>query len=256
MIDSGLTAREIKNRLNMCNFSPKQINGVILTHAHKDHYRSVGTLSKKFDIKIYTEEETYNTILTKDNKNMLSKIETVYETPYRIGDIEIVMFSLSHGSTIPAGKPIGLLFINNEKKIGYITDLGYVTDEIKEILKGCNKIFIEANYDEKIIKRKLSDKKYNSQWWYLKWVMSNMGHLSNEQCADALSDMVTEKTEEIFLAHISQNHQDPDMDNNNFDLASDHVKYILKKNGKHVPKIYKTYRKGRDKTWNPVKGSF
>jgi len=252
MIDLGTGLKYVEQKLDEININKNEINGILLTHAHIDHYKSVGRFSLKYNTKIFTEKPTYETIISKDFKNPIKKVKNIFSIPDRIGSIDIISFPVSHGGLIPAGYPVGFVFYSNSKKIGYLTDVGEVSNEGIELLKGCNEIFIEANYDRKIIESKLSNKKFFNQWWYLNWVNSPLGHLSNEQTAEALDEIVTNSTEKIFLGHMSINHNDYIRDNNQYTLARSIVINKLKNSRSYLPNILPTYRVGKFKTLDEI----
>ena len=116
-----------------------------------------------------------------------------------IGDMLIKSFPTPHDSEFSVGYTIQI----GDKMIGYATDIGCITSEIKDALTGCESVVLECNHDEEML--------MNGPYPYdLKLrIKSNRGHLSNSACADFASDLCFVGTKNILLAHISEENNDP-----------------------------------------------
>jgi hypothetical protein len=124
------------------------------------------------------------------------------------------------------------------------TDLGSANEELRLAIRRSHAVIIESNYDEQMIEQKLRDPGFRGDWDYLRWVKSDIGHLSNRQCAELLASEMTPATTNVFLAHLSENHHDPRRDNNSFDLALGTLLAHLHERGRRVPPVHRTYRRG------------
>ena len=149
------------------------------------------------------------------------------------------MPSRSHGSTSIERSSA------TTSRAAVVTDLGTATDGIVECLRGADVIVLEANHDEEIIRRKMEDAAFAQDWEYLDWVRGDLGHLSNRQCAEILTQVVTDRESHVFLAHMSVNHRDPRRDNNDQGKAFAFVRSWLEQRGTPVPYLHRTYRIGR-----------
>jgi phosphoribosyl 1,2-cyclic phosphodiesterase len=245
LIDCGLVAKEVVKRLAELDVDPAKLDGILITHAHNDHYKAAGTIQAKYGVPVFTEWATVTAIRAFGNPGSFGRVTDCRPIPESIGDIEIETFAVPHGVTGAAGGPVGFALKHGGKKVCLTTDLGRVPAAAKEALHGADIIVIEANYHEPIIRWKLKDMKFARDWDYLTWVISNRGHLSNEQCGEALAEAITERTAHVFLAHMSENHEIPEQDNNRFELAQSEVERILNEEGVRVPAIHRTHRRGR-----------
>jgi len=245
LVDCGLPARDIIDRLAELDVGPATLNAILITHAHTDHYKSSGTMQARFGVKVFTEPLTLATIRAAGSPCSFGRVTSCKGVPRKIGDIEVDTFPVPHGAPGAAGQPVGYVLKHGREKVTVTTDLGRVSEGTARALKGSDIIVIEANYHEPILRKKLKDTRYRMFWPYLKWVDSNMGHLSNTQCGTALADIMTERTGHVFPAHISENHEDPDQDNNRYDLAYSEIRAILKDRDVPMPKIHRTYRNGK-----------
>ena len=89
--------------------------------------------------------------------------------------------------------------------LGYITDLGIIPDATMELLSGSDCIVIESNHDEEMLR-------YGRYPVFLKKrILSEQGHLSNDQCAEAVSRFADRGTRHFLLAHLSQENNLPEL---------------------------------------------
>jgi phosphoribosyl 1,2-cyclic phosphodiesterase len=245
LVDCGLAAKEVVKRLAEIGVDPSTLAGILITHAHSDHYKAAGTIQARFGVPVFTEWATVTAIRAAGNPGSFGRVTDCRPIPESIGDITIETFPVPHGATGAAGGPVGFVLRHGGMKVCIATDLGRVTAAVKEALRGSDVIILEANYHEPIIRKKLKERKFARDWDYLTWVLSNRGHLSNVQCGEALAEALTGRTTHVFLAHISENHSIPGLDNNRYDIAVDEVMRILKEREITPPIFVRTYRRGR-----------
>jgi phosphoribosyl 1,2-cyclic phosphodiesterase len=241
LVDCGLSARDILKRLAEIGAGPKSLNGILISHAHSDHYRSAGTLFAKYDIPVFTARETLRAIDRKPACGSFWRVTECGEFPGRIGDISITTFPVPHGGK-EAGKPVGFVFENGGRRLGHVTDCGEMPQKGLDLLKGVDSLVIEANYHDSVLRHKLRDPSFAAYWSYLRWVDSPTGHLSNQQCAGVLRQVLTEETKAVFPAHMSDNHYDARRDNNDFATASSVMMMAVAELGLHT-RLCRTYRK-------------
>lgn len=129
-------------------------------------------------------------------------------------DLTIESFGVSHD----AAEPMFFTFHANGKKVALVTDLGYVSERIKKTIEDADAYIFEANHDVNM----LTMGRY--PWNVKRRILSDSGHVSNEDCGIALSEVVGNKTKRIYLAHLSK-------DNNMKDLARMSVNQILVERG-------------------------
>jgi len=245
LIDCGLVAKEVVGRLAELDVDPAKLDGILITHAHSDHYKAAGTIQAKYKVPIFTEWATITAIRAAGSPGSFGRVTDCRPIPESIGDIDIEAFAVPHGAPGTAGGPVGFVLKHGRTKVCLATDLGRVTPTVTEALRGSDIILLEANYHEPIIRMKLRDRKFARDWDYLTWVLSTRGHLSNVQCGEALAEVLTERTAHVFLVHISENHTIPEQDNNRYDIALEVVLGILKQHDIKSPKFQRTYRRGR-----------
>ena len=198
MVDSGLAYREVKNRLYSLGVKPSDIDAVLVTHEHSDHVRSVNAISNAYDLPVFL------TAGTATNRNLHGLAKKVLIRPgdqFVVGELEVAAEPVPHD----AREPVQFCLHYANQKLGILTDLGSITPHIVRAFSNCDAMLLEFNYDPKM----LAEGPYPD---YLKSrVASDFGHLANTQARDFLDLAGTEKLRTLFLAHISQQNNHPDL---------------------------------------------
>jgi len=198
LIDAGLSGIEIERRLNSKGLYPEDLDAILVSHEHTDHIQGVGVLSRRFNLPVYMSSKT--------EKAAVSKLGTVrviknFEcgSPFIINDLSIHPFSISHDAKDPSGFTVN----QNGTKIGIATDLGIATSMVKEHLKGCSLLILEANHDEDML--------INGPYpWPIKQrIKGRTGHLSNEASKNLLKELQHDRLKYVILAHLSQTNNTP-----------------------------------------------
>jgi phosphoribosyl 1,2-cyclic phosphodiesterase len=173
------------------------LNAILITHEHTDHVRGAGTLARKLNIPVLTSYPTGREIANLTRKAAVVEFESGYSFTFR--DIAIDPFPITHD----ACDPVGFLLESREGKVGVATDLGVATRLVKDKLQGCRCIVLESNHDEEML--------LNGPYpWHLKQrIKSRHGHLSNNDSADLLDEILHDGLEGLFLAHLSEVNNDP-----------------------------------------------
>lgn len=220
LIDAGVSYKAITTGLASINKDISDISAVIVTHEHSDHINGISQLCKKNDIPIFAcgKTATYLQDLLNE-KNIKNDIyEINYNKPFKINDMEITSFEISHDAVMPCGYRIK----NNNSTLTYSTDLGFVSEDVFENLKNSDYIILEANYDESMLD-------FGKYPYYLKRrIKSKLGHLSNVDCANTIVKLKKQDSNSKFiLAHLSEN-------NNNLALAKSTIESILIENNINI----------------------
>ena len=224
LIDAGITLKKIKEKLEEMDSSLEEVSGILVTHEHSDHIKSVGAVSRKFDVPIYANEKTWL-----DMENSLGNIKESNKRIFTTGEsfelleVTIKPFSIPHD----AADPVGFSFYKDEAQISTVTDIGYMTEAILNEIIHADLLVLEANHDVDMLK-------IGKYPWFLKQrILGKQGHLSNEDAGRALVHLITEnpKERQVLLAHLSRENNFPQM-------AYQTVKNILEEKsyyiGKHI----------------------
>lgn len=201
LVDAGLSGKHIENALSTIGEKPNDIDGIFVTHEHIDHVKGVGVLSRKYDIPIYANEDTWNAMCRNIGKIKEHNIKVLQNASTEIKDVEILNFTISHD----AANPKGYAICHNNKKACIATDLGHFSKEVKDAIGDCDVILIESNHDVEMLK--FGPYPYNLK----RRILSNVGHLSNDDCGKAIVDIMKDKKKTIFLGHLSKTNNHPDL---------------------------------------------
>ncbi len=202
LIDGGLSARQLVNRLALCGVAPEQLDGVFLTHEHGDHVCGLEVLCRKFDVPIYCNSLTAEAI--RCGPLAVHRNWRLFRTgaEFSICDITVQSFPVPHDAV----DPVGYAFHSGRAGLGFITDLGYATKMLVERLRLVHTLVIETNHDEKLLQACP-----HRPWPVKQRIMSRHGHLSNAAAATVIEQLLPGKVERVVLGHLSRDCNTPDL---------------------------------------------
>lgn len=213
LVDCGFSGKKAIELLSKINRKPEDLDGILVTHEHSDHIKGIGILSRKYDLDIYANEETWDAMASK-----LGKIKPEHRHHFfkdqtkTFRDLDISSFGVSHD----AANPQFYTFQKNNKRFVMLTDTGYVSDRMRAYLKNADAYLFESNHDLALLRMG------RYPWSVKQRILGDKGHLSNEDGALALSEIVGDKTRNVFLGHLS-------LENNMKNIAHSTVEEILDK---------------------------
>lgn len=214
LFDAGIGIRNFVKALGFAEVSPQAIQAIFVTHEHSDHIQGLDAISSRFDIPVYGSRGTMENLL---QRGLLSGRQPVYvmDGPVEIGNFLVTPFATPHDSVQSIGFHVDC---PNGKSIGICTDLGYPSDTVLQGILGCDFVMLESNYDRKML--------LNGPYppFLKQRVNSRNGHLSNDQCAQTLEQLILSGTTQVALAHLSE-------ENNRPELAKSHSVDYLSKRG-------------------------
>lgn len=217
LIDAGLSAQALSERLAEIQVDLKTIQAILITHEHTDHIKGLGVLAEKYKIPVLANAETAKGIYAALGVRPRFKIFTTGET-FSFGDLSIHPFSVPHDTL----DPVAFVIRTRDLKIGFCADLGHVTSLIRKQLEQCDYLYLEANHQPSMVHACARPQIYKQR------VLGKQGHLSNEECAALLSAVFHPGLKHVHLAHLSSECNQPD-------LALKIVKEGLAAKGQSVP---------------------
>jgi phosphoribosyl 1,2-cyclic phosphodiesterase len=201
LIDAGLPGKTIEKALQEIGEEPQNIDGIFITHEHSDHVKGVGVLSRKHNIPIYANSKTW-VEMTKTIGSIKDHNIKVIETDcINIKDMDIIRYNIPHDAAAPSGYAV----YSEGKKACVATDLGTFTDEVKKNIIDADIILLESNHDTEMLK-------FGPYPYVLKRrILSDVGHLSNEACGRAITEIVNSKVKRVILGHLSNTNNYPEL---------------------------------------------
>jgi phosphoribosyl 1,2-cyclic phosphodiesterase len=215
LVDAGLSGKQMQNLFEQIGRDIKKLSGIFVTHEHSDHIKGLGVLARKYKLPIYANEKTWQAM-----NGLIGEIATeqkfVFQTGtvQTFGSMDIESFGVSHD----AAEPMFFVFHHQGKKLALITDTGYVSDKMKGTIRNADAFVFESNHDVSMLQMG------HYPWSIKRRILSDVGHVSNEDAALAMMDVIGDATKRIYLAHLSK-------DNNMKDLARMSVQQTLASKG-------------------------
>lgn len=216
LIDAGLPGKKIDIALQEIKQDPGQLDGIFITHEHSDHIKGVGVLSRKYDIPIYANADTWSAMENSIGKIRESNIRVIDKRSItEINDMSIKSFNIPHDAVAPMGYTVS----SSKKSISIATDFGTFTREIYNNIKDSEVILLESNHDVNMLK--FGPYPYNLK----RRILSEIGHLSNDDCGSAIVELYKCcANKRVILGHLSNTNNQPD-------LAYQTVFNVLTENG-------------------------
>ena len=200
LIDAGRSARQITQALAGYDLDIRNIKAVFVTHEHIDHVKGLKVLSSKYGMKVYASKGTAEALYEKGYVNSGTEIEIVDRNGVELDDMRITAFDISHDCAEGLGYVVET---SDGRRTAFATDTGYVTDSMKMAVGGCDTVLIESNHDVQMLQ--------NGAYPYLlkRRILSDVGHLSNDVCADTVTELVKSGSTRFILAHLSRENNMP-----------------------------------------------
>ncbi|HAR61892.1 MAG: hypothetical protein DKM50_08015 [Candidatus Margulisiibacteriota bacterium] len=236
LIDAGISFRRIKEALNEIQIPLESLSAVLITHAHSDHVKGLPLFISKTDIPIFCSKRTSIALLRRKEFQgiaaLMGKINFYDGKTIRFDDISVDSYPFPHGGWLlsgidHAGEHTCFKLTYTDKgttrTVGFATDIGCFPHHLIEPYYNCDLYVIEANHD--VGQQLISSRPAG----LIKRNLSDTGHLSNDQAADALVKLIhpephLRRTKHIHLAHLSR-------DCNCHELASNVIKCKLQSKG-------------------------
>lgn len=216
LIDAGLPGKKIDEALASLNIKGQELDGIFITHEHSDHIKGVGIVSRKYDVPIFANADTWAAMEKSIGKIKEHNIRVIDRRSVTIvKDLEVKNFCVPHDAAAPSGYTVAL----GNKRASVATDFGIYTQEIRDNIKDSQVLLLESNHDINMVK-------FGPYPYQLKRrILSEVGHLCNEDCGKMIVDILKDRDpKKIILGHLSNT-------NNHPDLAYESVSSVIRENG-------------------------
>ena len=191
LIDAGFSCKRLQGLLARIGRDLSDVSAVLLTHGHNDHTCGVRSLLRERKVLVYAAPgvaEAVKGVATVD----------VGETLDLGGDIGATFFEVPHDAPT-----YGLRVSEGGRTSALATDLGEVVPETLRFLRGADAVVLEANHDPDWLRNGPYAAALKRR------VASPLGHLSNQQAAEAACALAPHGLKDLVLAHLSDTNNSP-----------------------------------------------
>ena len=200
LVDAGISAKRITTALTQLGRSAAGLDGICITHSHADHISGLRVFLKRTDCPVYATEATAEAICGQlpEAECRIRLIRTA--APFQIGAVTANAFPTLHD----APGSVGYTFTDGARKCSIVTDLGFVTDEVRENIFGSQLALVEANHEPDWVLSSPYPPYLKSR------ILGDHGHLSNEDSGSLCCELAQHGTEKLVLAHLSRENNTPE----------------------------------------------
>ncbi len=197
LVDAGISNKRIEQGLNAIGLKAAELNGVLITHEHSDHIKGLKILARKNHLPIYATAETFETPAVKASLEEYPQEQIrpiLPDVGFAVGELEIRPFCIDHD----AANPVAYRIQNGRKSVAVATDLGHFDQYVIDHLQGLDAVLLESNHDVRMLET-------GPYPYYLKRrILSDHGHLSNENCGRLLNHILHDNLKKVLLGHLSR----------------------------------------------------
>ncbi|HEY3331413.1 MAG TPA: MBL fold metallo-hydrolase [Capsulimonadaceae bacterium] len=193
LIDAGIAARTLNSHLAELGIDPASLAGIVLTHEHTDHSRAAGPFARKHGVPVIANDATLRRVFAGGTDGPTISLPTGSE--WRVGSVCVTTFPVPHD----AADPVGINVCGGGYKASLLTDLGSITPNLAEMVRGADLLICETNHDV----HRLTTGPYPDL--LKRRILSDRGHLSNEVAVKFMVEHLVHKGPCTFwLAHLSK----------------------------------------------------
>lgn len=200
LIDVGISNKSLMTAIDEAGGDITRLRAVAVTHTHTDHIKGLKTFLKNTKIPLVASSETIENLAANSFIPEGIKVVVADNGIISLGDIAVDFFATSHDA---AGSGGYVITLPDGKHVAVCTDLGIITEKIRQKLYGCETVLLESNHDIEMLRRGPYPASLKLR------ILSDEGHLSNNACAAELPSLLKNGTTRIILGHLSAENNTP-----------------------------------------------
>ena len=204
LIDAGKNAKALCRALSELSLVPEQLDAIIIAHDHRDHTAALPVFLKHHPLPVHAVEASAQVMamdMGDEARACLCRHTPLYVE--QIGNVQVASFITPHDSRFSVGYRLRVEASDGVHEIGYATDVGYVTEDVRRGLMGCESVVLESNHDRDMLltgpyPRQLKER-----------IFSRYGHLANDDSAAFAAELAEHGLQNLLLAHLSEQNNEP-----------------------------------------------
>ena len=205
LVDAGISCKRITEELRRLGIDPRSLQGIFITHEHIDHVAGLTLTASKYGIPVFTSSGTFERIehSQRDPDGVLQPLFHPVRAgeDYAVGTLAVRPIRTFHD----AQEPLAYRFASGGTSFAVFTDSGSFTDETVEMLSGLTAALLESNHDIRMLEAGPYPYELKRR------ILSDLGHLSNDACADLVRRIYSPSLKTLVLGHLSENNNYPDI---------------------------------------------
>ncbi|HAQ20258.1 MAG TPA: MBL fold metallo-hydrolase [Prolixibacteraceae bacterium] len=215
LVDAGISAKRILMRMNDAGLDPSKVRGIFISHEHADHVSGVRVLVKRLGVKAWFSLGTFDALRESERPETYGIFKP--GKAFHLGSFTIHPFLKNHD----AAEPCSFRIEHDDWHVGVFTDIGEACDTVRHHLRKCHALFLETNYDEKML--------WEGSYPYIlkRRVASAHGHLSNDQAFKLIREHAGPELLHVFLSHLSGENNRPELAASRFESLADRFNVSL-----------------------------
>lgn len=199
LIDCGLSLRRIRRSLQELGVGDLEPRGILITHLDDDHIGSL-SLEALRHIPVFLHRRH---LRRAEREGRLFRRTEVFEDSLSLGAGLLMHASLAaHDAQGSATMRFAFEHDGHVSELGYATDVGRMTPELVDHLRGVDVLAIESNYCPTMQLESNRPERLKGR------IMGGKGHLSNDQCVRAVQEIGPRR--HVVLLHLSRQCNTPD----------------------------------------------
>ena len=205
LIDAGFSPRRLKKELEREGLCFDDFAGLLVTHDHNDHIRSLGSYCKHLRKPVWTPPSLGNALsrhfITGEYYDRCRRPLASGWNELVPGRIRAQYFEVPHDASCTYGYALLL----DDYKFVIMTDIGRMVPQALSFARQADTVVVESNYDLYMLRHGPSPTDLQDR------ICGGHGHLSNEECAQALRDFAHPGLRNVFLCHLSEHNNTPEL---------------------------------------------
>ncbi len=200
LVDAGGSMKGICNAIELAGGDYREIKAIAVTHEHSDHIKGLKTFLSRTEAALIASAKTLEALVAEGAVPPETRVIEIGKDELDINGIGVRRFATSHDCEGSSGYSF---LLSDGKKISVCTDLGVVTDSVREAISGSDLLLLESNHDVNMLKSGPYPPALKVR------ILSDKGHMSNAACAAELGNLLKNGTTRFILGHLSQHNNTP-----------------------------------------------